>query len=1209
MNPERLEVPTDIIHQELKAISRGVSRGKALTQLVAWGALGVLWLAFAGVGDLLLKLPAFGRWGVFACLVILLGVGLIQVCRQLWKRRSAEAWAALLEEAFPELDNHLINYIQFSQLGSTEPLALECVRREVPGWRQLDLSRLKDRPERRRAWVLFGGGLALLLLPFCWNRAAFENALCRVLQPWSERPPSTLAQIVAVTPGNADVVPGAQLTLCCEARGKAGQEVALSLWPADDRKRSMILGQLSGQGIERFTYRQEDVVVGFEYKFRVGDATADRFAVTLRDPVAVSALTVTVQPPAYTALPTSTHDALQDRIAVPDGSTLTIQANYSAPVDALSLWIRSQPLIAKCSQDKTGRAWVATLGTIGRADDVLVEATARDSSMVSTKIALERVADSPPVITIDAPDGQASLGPGARPAIAFSVDDDYGLSRAWVELVAPQDPSTGQATLCQDWQPNGERKYGTVWRGKRPHTKEPKQPRELVFRVWAQDCAVPPNRATSRNISFLLASAENTLEALKRRREETEQSDATLATVVELQTRNVEATRPLLEEWIRGASEERWKEVKAAQVNVRETTGKLLESARRKPFAALTQTLKSLYQGPMREVLEAMDSVEKAPPDVRSRRLDRCLKLEERILEDLMRVQKNADKARQHSEATNILAMLDAVARDQESVLEATRKTVQNDGSAADEPGQLMLTQDRVAGDMSLFVEYCREQEQTIRWVDGEFAACLKDVIRQARDRDIAPNMFRAAEQLELGQPKAAVPHQERALEDLKHLRQILHAWRTKKAKENRVLCQEALEKAKETLVEARKAQRKAAEALREVVPIKGELSEEELAAAVEEQQRLREEVDEGLLAAAKDLHVFPELAVGTEMAEEVRDIYEKTKQVAGSKKNPISEAAIQKDDNILEEMDNLIKRLKDSPYWLPDVPDAVKRDYEAYDQEELPEIPAVPMDEKVDDLIGELMEQEEDLAKESEDSASNRGGSMDSTGNASVKDLNFVNYSAKGKTGNRRPEHSERGGRSIVGRQGMSEGETVPKEGTLREGDPNMEARRTRDDQQDGEVDAKGEQAAKATGGGKGSGYGDEAGMPGSGARRESSPNAPVMSRQAQLRRNVETLYASLGFAYYRTGSLDEALRNMRAAERAAGQGQAIGQIAEYQHRALAALRRTRAELMGGILDDVAQTDRLEQDQEERFSGMAEQAPERYRTLVSEYFKALGQD
>jgi len=241
------------------------------------------------------------------------------------------------------------------------------------------------------------------------------------------------------------------------------------------------------------------------------------------------------------------------------------------------------------------------------------------------------------------------------------------------------------------------------------------------------------------------------------------------------------------------------------------------------------------------------------------------------------------------------------------------------------------------------------------------------------------------------------------------------------------------------------------------------------------------------------------------------------------------------------------------------------------------------------------------------DDSATNQG-SADMPAGWGIAEGEFANFSAKGKSGNERPDHKDQDGRSIVGRQGMSDGETVAGSGKINEGDSNIEARRTQDSPQAGQVQEEGHAEAKATGGGKGSGYSDRLGMAGTGRREDARTGArSELGLQALLRRQAEALYARASMAHVRSGSLDEAVRAMQQAEDALRQGAPIREVREFQRRAVEALARTRAELEGGIFTPIPQRGApppIGADE----AAPADAAPPAYRDLVAEYFRSLSE-
>jgi len=190
---------------------------------------------------------------------------------------------------------------------------------------------------------------------------------------------------------------------------------------------------------------------------------------------------------------------------------------------------------------------------------------------------------------------------------------------------------------------------------------------------------------------------------------------------------------------------------------------------------------------------------------------------------------------------------------------------------------------------------------------------------------------------------------------------------------------------------------------------------------------------------------------------------------------------------------------------WLPDTPDR-----ERWSQEELPtdlgkEAPMAELPAQLEDLVGELMEEEEDLFDEMEDISSSATDSLDKGAGWDALDGPISNMSAKGITGNRLPNTSEIGGRSGEGRSGKSSGEFVGDE-AVGKGGRKTPSRLTPDPYVDGQIkDHSKDPTGGATGGGKESGQ-DGAGLEGP-VPRSPGPRElqRLAGRQAALRNKAE--------------------------------------------------------------------------------------------------------
>ncbi|HUW84240.1 MAG TPA: hypothetical protein VMZ31_15755 [Phycisphaerae bacterium] len=215
---------------------------------------------------------------------------------------------------------------------------------------------------------------------------------------------------------------------------------------------------------------------------------------------------------------------------------------------------------------------------------------------------------------------------------------------------------------------------------------------------------------------------------------------------------------------------------------------------------------------------------------------------------------------------------------------------------------------------------------------------------------------------------------------------------------------------------------------------------------------------------------------------------------------------------------------------WLPDEPDRIKWSME--EPLEDIDVPMAELPDELEDIVGELLEQEEDLFDDIEDVTSGWADSLDKGAGWAAMDGPISNFSAKGVTGNLLPNASEIGGRSGEGRTGRAVGEMVEQTATGK-GGRRTPTRLSPDPFQAGEIqDTSGEAPGGATGGGKLSGVGGE-GLEGPVPPEIKRELGRLASRQASLRNRAEKIDIQLqGAKLDSFARLDGLIRLMRLTE-----------------------------------------------------------------------------
>jgi hypothetical protein len=629
----------------------------------------------------------------------------------------------------------------------------------------------------------------------------------------------------------------------------------------------------------------------------------------------------------------------------------------------------------------------------------------------------------------------------------------------------------------------------------------------------------------------------------------------------------------------------------------------LLENPRQ-PLGVLNAVVKRAFDGPMIQAVDVLDRLCRLTAADRSPLSRQAVELEAAILRLLSQVDTNLVRVQQGQAATGLLALLEALIKGEEEAIGGTKASVEK---KVPPPALLIQRQDALAEDTAEFIRLCRSESEAREGMDPEFPKRAGQAADLAESRKIRAEMLLAAECLEGGRAEDALGPATRALGGLRDIQKILDEWRIQEAAERVEQMKEAIEQSKALIDKMTAVEARVVDSIRATATQKDK-SGSDLQELAEENRELKAQMKDVALKIANDLQVLPELPVGNELVEDVTQIYEEMKQIEGSEDSPATELGLQKEDWILNTLKTADKRLDDMEMWLAARPDNVKRNTETFDQQELPKIAMVPMPDHIEDIIGDLLKQQEDIKRQSDDSTGNQG-MADLPAGWAIAEGEMTDYAAKGKSGNETPEHKDQDGKSPIGRQGMSDGEVAAASGKINEGDKDIEKRMTRDSSQAGQVSEEGGEAeARATGGGKLSGVSPDKGMSGEGPRRDGLSSTPSeLGLQAMLRRDTETVYAQATLRHIRTGSLDSAIEHMRQAEDAMTRGLPIRQVREFQRRAIVALKQTQTQLASGFVEEAlpaeGQAGRVPDDQ---VASTADEAPAQYRELVSEYFKAL---
>jgi len=354
---------------------------------------------------------------------------------------------------------------------------------------------------------------------------------------------------------------------------------------------------------------------------------------------------------------------------------------------------------------------------------------------------------------------------------------------------------------------------------------------------------------------------------------------------------------------------------------------------------------------------------------------------------------------------------------------------------------------------------------------------------------------------------------------------------------------------------------------------------------------------------AATDLSKLPPQDKSlASQAKEALEVYAEMQRAAEEAERKAIEMAVPHEQSGLElaksietNIEKWLMETKDNQLWSMEEP---KQDYE---------VPLAELPKELQDLIGDLVEKEEDMQQQFDDVTSGWMDSFDLGAGWDAMDGPISNMSAKGVTGNRLPNTQEIGGRSGEGRTGKSSGQFVAEEATGK-GGRQTPSRLTPDPFEAGWVkDTSGEAPTGSTGGGKVSGQGAE-GFQGPVPPPLQQRLKRMAVQQADLIDKAKRLDYGLQKYQHPRGKLPDAIQLMEEEKVALDKGE-VNTFARSQRIVLSNLRevkelsekekqlwRDRSALLPKQLRD------------EIASSQDEQVPEQYRAMVESYFRALSE-
>jgi hypothetical protein len=321
-------------------IRRGNARWKRLVILQALGItvaapLAYLWLVFWM--DNILHLPTWGR--TLSLLLFFAGVAaLIARLALQWRQLhfTEDQVALAIERHTPgRLENRLINSIQLARQSSTAETA---VSDAVVQENYLHLQRIHLQQAARAAPALIQAGLAALLIIvglLFWflQRERFANAATRIFLPFARVTPMYRTQLT-VEPGDVVAKPGDDVTIRVRIAGQIPPKLAVLKNIKDERTSEELAVP---PGTNRVAYTFKAVNQSIVYAVRGGDFISPYYTIEIPAASELKLLTALFHYPAYTRLPDRKQESAGGDLEALFGTRASLRFALTQPAAAATL--------------------------------------------------------------------------------------------------------------------------------------------------------------------------------------------------------------------------------------------------------------------------------------------------------------------------------------------------------------------------------------------------------------------------------------------------------------------------------------------------------------------------------------------------------------------------------------------------------------------------------------------------------------------------------------------------------------------------------------------------------------------------------------------------------------------------------------------------------------------------------------------------------
>ena len=802
-----------------------------------------------------------------------------------------------MEQSCAGSRNVLINAVQFDgELAAGSSLRGALFEEMHDPFPQVEWRNVFDLPLLKKLAMALGGVALAIALWALVRPAHFINSAERIFLPAGNIAPLTRTQIVSVTPGDTEIAHGGEVDLTAAIGGDIPQAAWVDFRENGSSWQRTLLDH--DVGAAEYTFAWKDVRQPVEYYIEAGDARSATHTISVRPRTAVAVRTAEIEPPAYTKLAKSTvanFAMLQDIIP---GSSVTITLEFNAAVPELQVVSEKGDKFAATPLDATH--WKFE-DKIMAAQAVRITYRDANSRQDEETLQIATRPDEAPKINITTPqEGREIVAtPDDSLQVQFTATARYGLG----DVALYKSTNDKQdAQLVREWKEAADK---TAFESQiHIPLKQYSAPGDdsVTFCIVAKDKndVSGPGVTISRPVVVSLRSGD-ALE--KQTDDQNSQLRHNLEELIALQQTNLDGTRDA------AAAADSQPAVFATlldrQTKITTLAGQVADSADNITPEIRTD-LRALAGKEMKDAVLALRGAGSTTGDIRVKFVSLAVNLEATILARLKGAPSAADADAQKGRIQDLIASVDNLLQEQRKILRETGIVGNPDQSAK----ALSDRQDSL-GDQSVSVRKDIEKNaQNAALGDQDFRARLTKVAAMFGDFRIYEDMLTSADRLQSKKFSDASTTQKGIVVNLAKILEYLNQWQIANAEQTAEALKKDAADMKDKLDKLAAIQREIVEKSKELAR-KDQFNPADVATAkeIKESKDLMAEVVEQMLT---DAHIFPDLKPSNELRSELTQIYEDViqtdkDQAAEGKLTP-QEIAVQKEDGILQAIEQAQK-------------------------------------------------------------------------------------------------------------------------------------------------------------------------------------------------------------------------------------------------------------------------------------------------------------